>query len=390
VEVMHSVEPGQFYPYIDATICVSRSVQACQKDSAKAPVIYNGIDLAEFPYQPRSGTGDKIAILQAANRDKVTFNLDELADSLLPLDDRIELWIAGNYDHTKFTSTDRVKYLGLRSDIAEFYRQADFMLLLTKREAFGLVAAEAMASGCVPIVSNFQGPAEIVDDGVNGFTVNPADRGAVVDAVKRGLALLESGKLDEMRLAGRKKVEERFTAQRCVAEYETLYEKLIEQKGRRKARWEGGAAPTPDVDIFDSVHYFKSELWELYFQSLQNVATRPGAITHSLLAMLAVRQAKNLMERGRGDIAEGVFRKVYESGFRDVEWMAEWKNCATSDGMKKAIENEIAVYVMAAAEDMINAGKGAEALKILRQGAATCPDYPEIAEVLALLSRKMG
>lgn len=390
VEVMHSVEQGQFYPYIDATVCVSNAVMTVQPDKARARLIYNGIDLAEFPFAKRRDARDRIVILQAANRDKVTFNLDELADLLLPLDPRIELWIAGNYDHTKFTSTERVKHFGLRHDIAVFYRQADFMLLLTKREAFGLVAAEAMASGCVPIVSNFDGPAEIVDNGVNGFTVNPADKGAVVAAVKEGLRLLESGGIGPMRDNGRKKVEDRFTAQRCVEEYEKIYHELLGVKGRRIAQWSGRAEPGPDVDVADSVFYFKSELWEPYFESLAALAKRNGALSHPLLAKLALRQAANCTERGRVDIAEGVYRKVFESGFRGVEWMTEWKKSAKDGGMKKFIEDQAGIYVMSEAESLIGAGKVAETLELLRKGMEACPSSAEIAEVYRMLAEKLG
>src|SRR5579862_9696845 len=46
-----------------------------------------------------------------------------------------------------------VRVLGHRNDIAELMRQSDILVLPTIEEGFGLVCAEAMGSGCVPVVS---------------------------------------------------------------------------------------------------------------------------------------------------------------------------------------------------------------------------------------------
>jgi glycosyltransferase involved in cell wall biosynthesis len=47
-----------------------------------------------------------------------------------------------------------VKALGYRSDIPDLMRKSDILVLPSLAEGFGLVAAEAMGSGCVPLVSD--------------------------------------------------------------------------------------------------------------------------------------------------------------------------------------------------------------------------------------------
>ena len=47
-----------------------------------------------------------------------------------------------------------VQYLGQRNDIPTLMRQSDILILPSLTEGFGLVVVEAMASGCVPLVSN--------------------------------------------------------------------------------------------------------------------------------------------------------------------------------------------------------------------------------------------
>jgi glycosyltransferase involved in cell wall biosynthesis len=47
-----------------------------------------------------------------------------------------------------------VKMLGHRNDVPELLRQSDILVLPSIEEGFGLVCTEAMASGCVPLVSD--------------------------------------------------------------------------------------------------------------------------------------------------------------------------------------------------------------------------------------------
>jgi glycosyltransferase involved in cell wall biosynthesis len=51
-------------------------------------------------------------------------------------------------------SDPSVQVLGPRSDIDELMRRSDILILPSITEGFGLVCAEAMGSGCVPLVSN--------------------------------------------------------------------------------------------------------------------------------------------------------------------------------------------------------------------------------------------
>ncbi len=70
-------------------------------------------------------------------------------------------------------------------------------------EAFGNVAIEAMACGVPVIAYRRGGPAEIVDDGVTGFLVEPDDIDGLIDAVER---------LDQLdRVACRQRVEEEYS-----------------------------------------------------------------------------------------------------------------------------------------------------------------------------------
>jgi len=92
-----------------------------------------------------------------------------------------------------------------------------FLFPITWAEPFGLVMIEAMACG-TPVVAMRQGSVpEVVDDGVTGFVVD--DFEDFVAAVGR------VGEIDPA--VCRRTVEERFTVQRMVADYEAIYRRVL-------------------------------------------------------------------------------------------------------------------------------------------------------------------
>ena len=92
-----------------------------------------------------------------------------------------------------------------------------FLFPITWPEPFGLVMIEAMACG-TPVVAMRQGSVpEVVDDGVTGFVVDTLDD--FVAAVGR------VGEIDPA--VCRRTVEERFTVQRMVGDYEAVYRRVL-------------------------------------------------------------------------------------------------------------------------------------------------------------------
>ena len=56
--------------------------------------------------------------------------------------------------------------------IERYYAAADLFVFPTFYDSFGLVAAEAMASGLPVICSSSAGAAQLIEDGVDGLLVN--------------------------------------------------------------------------------------------------------------------------------------------------------------------------------------------------------------------------
>lgn len=64
----------------------------------------------------------------------------------------------------KLSLNDRVFFLGERTDVEDIMKCCDIFVLPSKWEGFGLVAAEAMASGLPVVASNVDGLREVVGD----------------------------------------------------------------------------------------------------------------------------------------------------------------------------------------------------------------------------------
>jgi glycosyltransferase involved in cell wall biosynthesis len=74
----------------------------------------------------------------------------------------------------------------LNRDMPAFYALADFVVLASAYDQWGLCVNEAMAAGRPAIVSETCGCAnELVHDGVNGFVVRPGDVGQLADRMRR-------------------------------------------------------------------------------------------------------------------------------------------------------------------------------------------------------------
>lgn len=394
VEIMHHTEPGQLFDYINVSVCVSEAVKSVQPNQNKAVVIHNGIDVADFPFKREKKPAGKIVFLESARREKkMWLHLDEVAGDILKLAPNAEFWLAGRGQTGN--STDNVKFLGLRTDIDALYRKADFMFLLSKKEPFGLVALEAMASGCVPIVANDGGLAEIVTHGVDGFVVDAKNKNSIIKVINEALQAYNSDRwIDIMRSACKTAVE-KFTPRKCVEQYEKLYLNLMEQTGRKKTCTTKNIKPTADSLCADAVRDFEIGWNEVKETAVKLLETETGfSSTRTAMPMATI--AKGAMAAGRNDVADLIFRKFYRTGFNNPEWMKKWFSIAHDDDEASgAIHNYLSQnpcnpdIVMFATERALNRGDTKGAMKILTTGVNANPSSNDLKNLYSLLKGKL-
>jgi len=396
VEVAHDIATGRMYDEIDVTICVSEAARKVQPVPEKTAVIHNGINLPEFPFRAApKDNGGKIIILQAGSRGKAEINLDELAGEIAAINPSVEIWMAGA-DQT-LPSTDRVKFLGVQNDIASLYHKADLLFLYSKREAFGLVVAEAMACGLLPVVSDNGGPAEIVSNGVDGWIGQAGNRSEAVAMIRKALATYGTDEWEKMRKAARAKVENSFSIERCVREYEKVFTRILNAKGRRMAPGPRSAPVPPEVFIEEAVFHMQRGDWNRAVEMLRRMDETPTPVRVKLCAWALEKFAKQAVARGDLSTADLCYRKLYNSGFRDAPWMKDWLSVIPSGEFKTLLIKELIgmeplnpdIY-MSQAEEFLIAGDVGSALNSLREGAACCPQSEDIRQVLNMLSEKLG
>ena len=112
---------------------------------------------------------------------------------------------------------DHVVYLGFREDTHEVLAAADVVVCTSTFESFGMVIAEAMASG-KPVVSTCRGgPSETILHGQTGFLIEPGNAASFAGHVA---ALLTDPVLRaDLGAAGRARAEQRYSAQTMADEF---------------------------------------------------------------------------------------------------------------------------------------------------------------------------
>ncbi|HMN45746.1 MAG TPA: glycosyltransferase family 4 protein [Povalibacter sp.] len=81
----------------------------------------------------------------------------------------------------------RVEFLGRVAEQAlrSIYDEADVFLLPSSKEGFGIVFLEAWRQALPVVCGNVDASTEVVEDGVDGFTVDPHDPEAIARALRR-------------------------------------------------------------------------------------------------------------------------------------------------------------------------------------------------------------
>ncbi|MCX8195275.1 MAG: glycosyltransferase family 4 protein [Candidatus Micrarchaeota archaeon] len=106
-------------------------------------------------------------------------------------------------------------------DMALLYAACDVFVLPSLWEPFGMVVAEAMATGKPVVASKIGGIPEIVEDGKSGILVPTHDENAIAKAIN--FLLDNPKKARRMGIEGRKRVEQNFTWDKTAKAYEKLY-----------------------------------------------------------------------------------------------------------------------------------------------------------------------
>jgi glycosyltransferase involved in cell wall biosynthesis len=121
----------------------------------------------------------------------------------------------------------RIRFLGPlpRNELIQLYRRASCLVMPARAEAFGIVALEAMACGCLPVVVSGSGPAEFVRNGETGFVASTQSPRSIAEQVA---AVFEVGDGKALRAAARRQVVGSFSPDVVIEKNLRFYEHIVQ------------------------------------------------------------------------------------------------------------------------------------------------------------------
>lgn len=227
-------------PLVGRFLAVSRAladylVRECRLPASRVQVVANGVNTARFAPgpspTPRSSPGLAVGVLTRLDARKgLSYLLRAMAELRSDLPDA-RLLIGGDGEARSALEreadslglTERVEFAGAVNDAAQFYRRLDLVVLPSLDEAFGLVVLEAMAAGLPVVGTQVGGIPEILEDGVQGRLVAPADSQALAGAIRELCRdPLRRGQMAEQA----RRQAQRFDIDRTARALQAVYEEL--------------------------------------------------------------------------------------------------------------------------------------------------------------------
>jgi L-malate glycosyltransferase len=225
-------------------------------DPWKILVIPNGTDLARFEpqaegWRERNGIAPHAALVTVLARLVLAHGVDFNGISDFLAAARL---VAQRFDHARFLIVgdgsnraaleararelglgERAVFVGFRQDVPEILAHSALLVQPSLTEAMSNSIQEAMAAGRPVVATDVGGNPELVEDGRTGLLVPSRNPVALAQAIEKLLADPELR--ERMGRAARRRVAERFSLERSIETFETLYASLLVERIPRRAAW---------------------------------------------------------------------------------------------------------------------------------------------------------
>jgi glycosyltransferase involved in cell wall biosynthesis len=211
-------------------VAISENQRSHMPELNYAGVVYNGVNMPDYPFRERKEKDDFVLFLGRAAPDKGALRAVQAAREA---GERIVLAVKVAHEEEERHWNDEVlpaipadaTVLGeitLAEKVDLLARAKAVLFPIDWDEPFGLVMTEAMACG-TPVIATPRGSVpEVVVDGETGFIVPVEDYAAQAAAALR--------RLDEIDAAAcRERVQEKFSKESMVAGYVDVFERIVSQ-----------------------------------------------------------------------------------------------------------------------------------------------------------------
>ncbi len=305
---MHQVETGAMSECVDIVVCVSDIVKN-EQTHRNLIVIENGIDCSKFSLKNGRRHNDKTQIVQISNRSKELYvDLGMIIDKLY--EKNVKAYSVGD----RFAIGNIIN-LGIIDYMPPIYHNSDILFLLEKKSAFGLVFAEAMACGTLPIASNTSGAVNFIQNDINGFVVDYKNDNDAIKILNKAIDVIHTQKFIDMQRNARELIEHRYNRKHMLQKYLELW-RGIGRKPRKET-----AQPTAWMRLATAALLFKVGnpaaigIFEQYLaekQKLDGHFLRHPAGQATLIFMLS-EVCPHLLQLKRQDLVRHLCEKLRDS-----------------------------------------------------------------------------
>jgi glycosyltransferase involved in cell wall biosynthesis len=238
--------------YISVSHSVGSSMSSLGVDPSHISLLYNGVDASHFQYVGRRSASfsaryawpdESVIVGMTGHMTEAKGHLDFLEAARLVSKEHPEVrfLIGGKQEEPYFRRLQEqvaqdnlgviVAFSGWQDDMRSFYAGIDVLVLPSRHEeGFGLVAAEAMATGLPVIATRSGGAGEVVEDGETGILVERQSPYQLAEAI--GCLVTSPAKRSCMGRAGRQRVETFFDLSKQADQLRAILESIANSRGK--------------------------------------------------------------------------------------------------------------------------------------------------------------
>ena len=127
---------------------------------------------------------------------------------------------------TQYGLTESVRFLGNRTDVAEYLQASDLFAMSSLWEGLPIALLEAMACGLPVIVTRVGGNPEVVEEDRSGILVPPGDDESLAQAILR--LVNDPAKRARLSKAAYERIESKFGLKSFIEAHENMYATLYQ------------------------------------------------------------------------------------------------------------------------------------------------------------------
>lgn len=245
IMIVHNITPGTYAPaaairdHVHATVAIAPRIASDLVERHGFPrervvTIPHGIDCDAFAAWRRERKHGSVRVLFLGRIEDQAKGVFWLPAILARLDPGVRMTVAGEGPSLPALKAmmgrlaDRVDFLGAVTPerASRLFASHDILLMPSRFEGFGLVLAEAMATGCVPVASHIRGVTDaMVETGRNGMLFPIGDVPAAATAINR--LARDSALWFSMSGMASLTVRQSFSIPKCACAYLDLIDGLV-------------------------------------------------------------------------------------------------------------------------------------------------------------------